>query len=307
MTGPQLAPELVVAGNLLVDDIVFHDGRTLMGEPGGGALYVSLAASLWKIRVGLVSVLGRDYPRGAMQTLSAKGVDLEGVRAYNGPSLRSWLLYEKLGRRIIHQLGTPPHAAVSPRPADFPRRYLDAPVVHICPSPFEQQRELVEGLARPGMALSLDPHLPVREDTLVRWRAVFARLAMFFISHEELLFHGSESNPQEALRRLATAGARAHVLYKRGESGGLHFDMQSGLVLPWESRTNVAIDTTGAGDAFAGGVLAGWLRREPLQRALERGVVSASFAIESWGPRSLIAASPANAEHRLAEWYGARA
>ena len=96
------ALDLAVAGNLLVDDIVMHYGRTHMGEAGGGALYVTLAASLWSIRVGLVSRLGEDYPPRAIDALRERGVDLEGVRKIDGPSLRSWLLYEPHGRQIVH-------------------------------------------------------------------------------------------------------------------------------------------------------------------------------------------------------------
>ena len=43
MSGP---PDLVLAGNLLVDDIVLADGTTLLGEPGGAVLHAApLAAS----------------------------------------------------------------------------------------------------------------------------------------------------------------------------------------------------------------------------------------------------------------------
>ena len=42
-----MTPDLVVLGNLLVDDLVFQDGRTRMGEPGGAVLYAALGAALW--------------------------------------------------------------------------------------------------------------------------------------------------------------------------------------------------------------------------------------------------------------------
>ena len=60
------APDLVLLGNLLVDDIVLADGRTLLGEPGGAVLHTALAASLWGCRPGVVSVLGSDYPQAAI-------------------------------------------------------------------------------------------------------------------------------------------------------------------------------------------------------------------------------------------------
>ncbi|MEO5617347.1 MAG: carbohydrate kinase family protein [Candidatus Eisenbacteria bacterium] len=310
------APELVVAGNLLVDDIVFHDGRTLMGEPGGGALYVSLAASLWGVRVGLVSVLGVDYPAHAVEALRAHGVDLAGVRVLAGSSLRSWLLYEKTGRRIIHQLGSPSHATVSPRIEDFPDGFLGARVIHVCPMPFEYQRGLVVELARTGVrgaaeavpsaavavaALSLDPHEPVREDNLRLWKPLLERLALFFVSHEELLLNGAAADPGSALKRLTGRTVGQCFLLKRGDAGGLHLDADSEAFTPWTAR-GTPLDTTGAGDAFAGGVLAGRILGDSWERALQRGVVSSSFAIESWGPRALIAATPETAERRLGAW-----
>lgn len=300
------APELVVAGNLLVDDIVCHDGRTLMGEPGGGAMYVSLAASLWGVRVGLVSVLGSDYPARAVQALEARGVDLEGVRRIAGPALRSWLLYEPLGRRIIHQLGTPPHAAVSPRAEDVPERFRAARIVHVCPMPFEYQRGLVVELDRAGVAaLSLDPHETVREDNLNFWQPILARLTLFFLSHEELLLNGASADPHSALARLGGHRAGQSLVLKRGEGGGLHFDPDARAFTEWQARGEAAVDTTGAGDAMAGGVLAGRIRGESWERSLQRGVVSASYAIASWGPRALIEATREAAEARLADWYGA--
>jgi sugar/nucleoside kinase (ribokinase family) len=304
MSAAPVAPELVVAGNLLVDDIVFHDGRTLMGEPGGGALYVSLAASLWGVRVGLVSLRGTDYPAHATDALRARGVDLEGVRALDGPALRTWLLYEARGRQILHQLGAPGHTTVSPEFRDFPARYLGCRVAHVCPIPFSQQRELVEDLARAKVAISLDPHEPVRADNLEAWGHVLERLELFFISHEELRLGDVERDPRSALLQLERVHPTQSFLLKRGALGGLLYDVPGARFESWEPRFTQVVDSTGAGDAFAGGVLAGWLKGEPWARTLQRGVVSASFAMEAWGPRALIAATHAAAERRLLDWYG---
>src|SRR5437867_358775 len=116
-------PDLVLLGNLLVDDIVFADGRTLMGEAGGAMLYVSLAARLWGARVGLVSIAGSDYPQATLDALAARGIELDGVRALGRPGVRTWLLNEPGGRRVIHRFGSPPHVDVSPEPGDIPRGY----------------------------------------------------------------------------------------------------------------------------------------------------------------------------------------
>jgi len=298
------AIELVVAGNLLVDDLVRHDGETRMGEPGGGALYVSLAAALWGVKVGLVSLLGNDYPAHAIAALQQHAVDLDGVKKLDGPSLRTWLLYERAGRQIVRQLDNPSHASVSPGFEDFPRRYLDAAIVHVCPTPFDVQRPLIDALAHRGRRISVDPHETVRADNLDAWSPIFEKIELFFVSHEELLAGDPSAPPEERLRVALAVRPRRGVLLKRGVEGGVALDVRADRTHPWRSRAAAAIDSTGAGDAFAGGFLAGWIRNEPWERALERGVVSASFAIESWGPAAIIAATPAAAERRRVEWFG---
>ena len=301
--------DLVVAGNLLVDDIVYADGRTRMGEAGGAALYAALAASLWGASVGLASVRGEDYPVAALDALVARGVDLEGVRALEAPGVRTWLLYEERGRRVIHRIGGPSHAEVSPRPADLPARHLGARAIHVAPMPFEIQSALIAALApRRETALSLDPHEPIREDNLEAWRPVLASVDALFVSEDDLLLPAASLDPRGALRSLAGAGGRLRLIaFKRGRQGGLLYDARARAFIEWPPVPRLTGDPTGAGDAFAGGFLAAILAGRPLESALDQAIVSASFALEDWGARGLISATREEAERRLREWLGSRA
>jgi len=299
--------DLVVAGNLLVDDIVYPDGRTCMGEPGGAALYAALGASLWGARVGIASVRGDDYPIAALDALAARGVDTEGVRALDGPGVRTWLLYEERGRRVIHRIGSPSHAEVSPRAADFPARYREARAIHLAPMPFAIQSELVEALAKNReSALSLDPHEPIRDDNLAAWRAVLAQVDALFASEDEMQLAAAEDDPRAALRALA-GGRLRFAAFKRGRRGGLLYDARDRAFLEWPPVPRLSGDPTGAGDAFAGGFLAGIVQGRTLENALDQAIVSASFALEDWGARGLLAATREEADRRLREWLGSGA
>jgi len=75
-------------------------------------------------------------------------------------------------------------------------------------------------------------------------------------------------------------------------------------MVEWQPRTATVVDPTGAGDAFATGTLAGLLRGEPAQKALRRGLVGASFVLESFGPHALLGATRETAEARLRDWFG---
>jgi len=299
-----VSADLVCLGNLVVDDVVFPDGTTRMGEPGGAMLYAALGAALWETTVAVVAPLGDDYPARALHALEHRGVDLAGLRPLGRPGLRTWLLYEPEARRIVHRLGAANHVEASPAPGDVAERYAGARAFHLSPAPLVCQAPLLAALApRPGVLLAVDPHDPVREDDLERWRAALAHADVFFGSDEELLLDGVASDPRGALARLA-GGRLRYALLKRGAAGGLLLDLMTRESHAWAPRVTEVVDPTGAGDAFAGGFLAGLLAGEGAPGALERGVVSASFALEAWGAAGLIAATPADARRRRADWYG---
>lgn len=294
-----MTPDLVVLGNLLVDDVVFPDGRTRFAEAGGACLYLALAAALWGVRVGVVSVAGKEYPARALDSLLARGVDLSGVRRLDGPGLRTWLLYEDSRRRVVHRLDGPAHADVSPEPDDVPLAWRSAPAIHLAPMPLDTQARLVTAMADwGGGGLSLDPYALVTPETRDAVAPVFAGVDTLFLSEDELLL--GEGDGRAALTDLRRGRLR-RVVYKRGPRGGICLDGDG--FLEWAPRANAVVDPTGAGDAFAAGVWAGWLRGEPNPRALARGVVGASFAIEAWGADGLLAATPDAAERRLREWF----
>jgi hypothetical protein len=180
-------PELVVLGNLLVDDVVFPDGRTRMGQPGGAVLYFALGASLSGLHTGIVSLLGSDYPAWALDALAGRGIDLAGIHDLGRPGGRAWLLYEGRRRQIVHWMDRPTHTDVSPAAEHIPKAWAAARAFHIAPMPFEVQESLAAGLSRrPGAFVSLDPWLVLRPDTLEPWRRVLDRVDALFLSEDEM-------------------------------------------------------------------------------------------------------------------------
>jgi sugar/nucleoside kinase (ribokinase family) len=295
-----LSVDLVVLGNLLLDDVVLPDGRTRMGEPGGAVLYASLGASLWGVRVGVVTWQGSDYPVWALEALAARGVDLAGAQPLGRKGLRTWLLYEGSRRRVVHHLDSPSHDEASPTADLIPKSWDRARAFHLAPVPFAIQKGLLESLAqRPGALVAIDPYLPLRADTLAAWQEALVAADILILGEDEMELAGDS---RRALHELAGERLR-HILFKRGASGGLAYDAGEDRFHEWQARAVRVVDPTGAGDAFAGGVLAGWLQGDGLEPALARGVVSASFALEDWGPAALLSATCESAQARLNEWY----
>jgi sugar/nucleoside kinase (ribokinase family) len=63
------------------------------------------------------------------------------------------------------------------------------------------------------------------------------------------------------------------------------------------------VEPTGAGDAFAGGLLAGLCRGQSIEQALQKAVVSASFTLECLDIDAMLDVSPNDARARLAHWF----
>jgi ribokinase len=295
-------PDLVVVGNLIVDDLVFDDGTTRRAEAGGAVLYAALGAAIWNTRTAIVSVAGNDYPAAVLHALAARDVEVRGVRRLEGPGLRAWLIYEPGGRRLLHWRGRPSHADASPTVADIPRDWAKAAAIHLTPMPLAAQAALVRDLATWHTHLSLDPHTPLTEATLPEWRHVLAGLDTCFVSDDELRLSGEAERALERRMETLLTGRLQTFVLKRGAHGGVVFS-RAAAPISWAARTGRITDPTGAGDAFAGGYLAARLRSHGVREAVEWGVVSASFALEGFGAAGLLAADAAMARQRLEAWF----
>jgi sugar/nucleoside kinase (ribokinase family) len=298
-----VSKDLVVLGNLIVDDVVFADGSTRMFEPGGAAIYNALAARLFEIDTGLVSIVGTDYPDWALAGAMARGVDLGGVHPLGRPGLRIWVLYEERLRQFVHRRESPQHTDVSPRFDQVPEAWRSARAFFISPMPFAVQRALVEALsALPNAFVALDPLAPLGPETWNDWRALVAKVDAFFVGEDEMQVEADAGDYLKTLRRLA-GGRLRYVAFKRSARGGMLYDAAQDRLVHWEPRAASVVDPTGAGDAFATGTLAGLLKGEPAEVALRRGLVATSFVLEDWGPRAILRTGPQQAEARLREWF----
>ena len=290
MTEQPSRRRVVVVGNLTIDDVVLADGRTSMGSLGGNAIYSVLAARMWMAALGLVTRRGQDFPGDHLRALADLGVDVDGVVPVDGPTVRNWVLYADDGSRTwVYR--TPPErsAEVAVRPADLPGRWLaedPPPVVHVAAMPLPAARDLVASVrtACPGAVLTLDTHedwVTGHEEDLV---ALARQVDVFVPSREELAALAGHDDVERAARDLLAAGVPA-VVVKLGSDGALVVDRDG--VRTVDALDVEALDTTGAGDAFCGGLAAGLALGDSLPDAVRRGCVSASFAVETFGSMSL--------------------
>ncbi|MGH3249111.1 MAG: carbohydrate kinase family protein, partial [Trebonia sp.] len=254
-------------------------------EIGGSAAITAVAAARLGLRVALIAAVGAD-PAGAFMLgqLSREGVDVSAVIACDGvPSGMTVALSRGADRAILTALG----AMVSLTATDITSVMLArSRHVHVS-SYFLLADSLGPGLAAAlstaragGATTSLDTNW----DPSGRWRdgrlsAVIAQADLLLPNEAEALALSGAASADAAALALAVAGPRLAV--KLGERGVLCADGSGTYRVSLPPVTPV--DTTGAGDCFNAGLIAGLLRGLPLPRAAALGCATGALSTGALG------------------------
>lgn len=296
--------------SVIIDDIVFHDGRTLMGVLGGGGPQTAFGMKLWadggsgRGGVGLCGGAGSDFPPEAQAWLDALGIDTAGLRRDPAHrTLRAWQLIEEDGRRTqvwrTQGAAIPAHLALQPE--QVPDAYWLARGFHFGIHPEAPNLRLMRALQARGVTVSVEPfRSAARTLTDAELRDLLAACAIFSpnLIEAESLVGGGE--PAALLRRLTDAGA-AIVALRMGADGSLVHWARTGAIHYIPAVQTTVVDPVGAGNAYCGAFLVGWLETGDLHRAGLYASVAASFLVEQHGLPAPRTSLLAEAKARLAD------
>lgn len=291
---------VVVAGNLSLDDTVTPTD-VHPNAPGGDALYASLAVARWGDRPMLLTLVGEDYPAAQLARIAAAGVDTTSVRAVPGPTVHYRVTYAADGGRTFEWLGPEERLLLtSPGERDY-AALGGAAWLHLAAMPMAAHEVGVAAARRAGVNVSVDPHEEYVVGFEDRLRAIVAG-AVFLPSELEarLLFpdlaHLVGVDFGFAAAERLDAWAPAVVAVKQGPLGSVVRVARRSSHVPAQPNLSV-VDPTGAGDAYCGGFVVGWLRTGDPIVAAACGTVAAAETIGTFGAFS--AAPLPSTEERL--------
>lgn len=284
------APELLVVGSVALDKRDGPFGK-IDEELGGSAVYFALAASLL-VPVRVVAPVGRDGADRVSRAFSGRPIDSASLAVLDAPTYR-WTAHQEHGRTVDMGSADTIYDHWDPViPSDFSGWAF---VGSMRPDKQGQAMKLLH-FAR---LLSADAMLSYVKRQTPEAKDVLKRAAWFFCNEEEFGALGGR-DPEQFRRQWWLDG----LVIKKGALGVDAHTADGSLHVP-ALPGHPAFDTTGAGDAVAGGMLARWLttgaQRSGLQDALVCGVACASLTIESIGIRGIASATPALLEERMAE------
>ncbi|MDP9324964.1 MAG: PfkB family carbohydrate kinase, partial [Candidatus Dormibacteraeota bacterium] len=245
------APILVV-GSLALDSIE-TPFATRDDVLGGAAMHFSVAASLFT-RVRLVAVVGADFPMGELDLLRSRNIDLDGLEVSDGPTFRWRGRYHlDMDHRDTLDLQLGVFADFHPK---LPQAYLDSEVVFLANTDPALQLRVLDQV--PGAKLSacdtIDHWIKEKRDAI---DSLFGRVDLVFLNEDEARLYADTPNLQRAARVILDRGCRA-VLIKKGENGAVVVRRTDAGIETFACAAyplEEVIDPTGAGDAFAGGVM----------------------------------------------------
>jgi ribokinase len=94
------------------------------------------------------------------------------------------------------------------------------------------------------------------------------------------------------------------MVAKLGEEGSLVAEAGSGRLLHVPALAVDVVDTTGAGDAYCGGFVAGLGAGRPLEVCAAMGTVAASYVVEACGALATARPTAEDRDRRLASALG---
>ena len=291
------AGSILVVGSVALDEISTPVGHQ-EDVVGGTAVNFSAAASLFA-PVQLVGVIGEDYPTDELDFLRRRGVDMSGLEQRPGPSFRWGGVYHRdMNTRdtTFTELGVFAdfHPTIPPAFRSAPWAFLGA----IDPA---LQLEVLDQIESPVLA-ACDTMNYWIEGTPERLAEVIAKIDLITLNDEEARQLSGEHNLARAARWIRSRGPR-HVVIKKGEHVAVLLTNEGFFLTPGFPLDDV-VDPTGAGDAFAGGLL-GYLARSgsiagpALRRAVVYGCALGSFACEAFGARRMVKLTRADVEDRV--------
>ncbi len=276
--------DLAVVGSVALDTVETPWGK-VEDCLGGAATYFSFAASLYT-RVGMIGVVGEDFPSAHVEALKRRGVNVEGLEIVPGKTFRwSGRYHQDVNRRDT--LDTQLNVFESFRPK-LPDSARNAPYLFLANIHPSLQLDVLNQSRAEFVGLdTMDLWIRTTRDVLEQ---VLRRVHVLIINDAEARQLTHEDHLLKAARAVCALGPKT-VVIKKGEHGCMLVQGDRVFLLPAYPIEQV-VDPTGAGDSFAGGFM-GFLARKgntdfaTICHAAVYGTVTASFTCESFGPERL--------------------
>ena len=271
---------------------------------GGSCTYIALSAAFFLPKVNVVAVVGDDFPQEYMDTLTSRGINLDGLQIKKGEKSFFWAGKYHNNMNSRDTLVTELNVLADFKPV-IPASYQDCDYLMLGNLTPQVQIEAIQGLnKRPKLVVmdTMNFWMDVAMDDLKR---VLTMVDVLCINDEEARQLSEQYSLRTAAKMIMAMGPKTLII-KKGEHGALLFQGDRMFYCPALPLEEV-FDPTGAGDTFVGGFI-GYLAKtddisfENMRRAIVHGSAMASFCVEKFGTERLFEITEADLASRVNEF-----
>jgi sugar/nucleoside kinase (ribokinase family) len=264
-------PKLVIIGYTNIDINITPKSQSTL--PGGAAYFVACAASLLTANVGLVTRIGYDFDPTFLLTRVVKdGVHIIPDKE-TAKSIQTYFsLTDPTDRDVVLKKGV----AQDLNPNDIPEGWLEnAEIIHVGTMPPEYQKVFIEYVKEnkgENTLLSTDTELSFVKNPRMRKQIVKN------MSYPDMVF---VNRLEYELLKKELSHIR-HVIVKLDKDGAVYL-YEGKEECRVTTKNTEAVDSTGAGDVFAGTFLAARVNGDSFETALKKAADKATNSIEKEG------------------------
>jgi ribokinase len=289
--------ELVIVGEFFLDWVFYHlpaapslgkEVKTahLAETPGGGVATTALVAARLGTPTAVVARIGKDArQKPAWHMLEESGICTEACEFSERfpTAITVCAAYHGERMMITHDIINQQMHRLLPRKA-VRRKLRQAKHLHLACTPSATKQWVAELRTLRTQEITISSDLGWNAELLraPELRTLLRQCEFTFPNEVEAREITGEKTAEKAVKKLAN-WVRVPVI-KLGEDGCIA--VQAGKVLRMKSIKVDVVDATGAGDAFNGGFLHGYLSGWPLEDCLRAGNVCGAMAATAPGGSS---------------------
>jgi len=295
--------EPVIIGTVALDTIETPFGK-VENTLGGSATYSSIAASFFS-KPGILSIIGKDFPKPHIKMLNKRGIDTNGIVL--GDKTFRWQGYYEFDMNEAKTLKTELNV-IETYKVKVPDNYKNSKYLYLANIDPEHQLSTINEIKNPKLIVM---------DTMNFWIEHKKKELLETIKKSDILIMNDgearqlfkTSNLVKAANQALKINSKA-VIIKKGEHGALLFTNNKHFNAPGYPLENIK-DPTGCGDVFGGAVI-GYLAKtqdlgeKNLRKAIIYGSILASYNAEGFGTERIQTVNDGDIKKRYKEFRDIR-
>ncbi|MFT5580999.1 MAG: sugar/nucleoside kinase (ribokinase family) [Psychromonas sp.] len=290
---------------LTVGSVAFDAIETPFGKTdkiiGGAGTYIALSAAFFEKNQNIVAVVGDDFPKEMLETLTSRGVNLDGLQVKDGEKTFFWSgkYHNDMNTRdtLVTELNVLEHFDPI-----VPQSYQNTEFLMLGNLSPQVQATVVSRLKNRPKLIAMDTMNFWMDIAMDDLKKTISQVDLLIVNDEEARQLSGEYSLVKAADAIRKLGCK-YLIIKKGEHGALLFHGDKLFVAPALPLESV-FDPTGAGDTFAGGLM-GYLSStndisfENMKRGIIAGSALASFCCEKFGTEQLTSISSQEVNDRI--------